>query len=68
MTTGIYKIWSYKRKTKRLRAKAGLPQLFDVDDLPDPIYDPNYVHVLTDEEQEDLHRRTFIFANSHELY
>lgn len=41
----------------KLRKKAGLPQLFDVDDLPDPIYDPNYVHVLTEAEQTDLHRR-----------
>lgn len=55
--TGVLKIWRYKLKTKRLRKKAGLPQLFDTDDLPDPEYDPNYVHVLTDEEQKDLHRR-----------
>jgi len=47
----------YKHKTIKLRAKAGLPQLFDTDDLPDPVYDPNYVHVLTEEEQTDLHRR-----------
>jgi hypothetical protein len=54
---GIYKIWRYKRKTRLLRTKARLPQLYDVDDLPDPAYDPNYVHVLTDEEQLDLHKR-----------
>ena len=36
-----------------------LPQLYDVDDLPDPAYDPNYVHVLTDKEQADLHKRTY---------
>lgn len=35
-----------------------LPQLYDVDDLPDPAYDPNYVHVLSDKEQADLHKRT----------
>lgn len=64
---GIYKIWGYKRKTKKLRAKAGLPQLFDIDDLPDPIYDPNYVHVLTDEEQEDLHRRKRVVVASDEF-
>jgi hypothetical protein len=57
--TGIYKIWYYKRRTKKLRAKAGLPQLYDADDLPDPIYDPNYVHVLTDDEQNDLHKRQY---------
>lgn len=43
-----------------MRAKAGLPQLLDVDDLPDPAYDPNYVHVLSDKEQKDLHKRQFI--------
>jgi hypothetical protein len=55
--SGIFKIWLYKRRTQHLREKAGLPQLFDEDDLPDPFYDPNYVHVLTDIEQKDLHRR-----------
>lgn len=52
-----YKIWEYKRRTTRLRAEAGLPQLYDVDDLPDPAYDPNYVHVLSEREQADLHYR-----------
>jgi hypothetical protein len=55
---GIYKIWRYKKKTIKRRKEAGLPQLFDTDDLPDPEYDPNFVHVLTDEEHHDLHRRT----------
>lgn len=47
----------YKRRTRKLRAKAKLPELYDVDDLPDPMYDVNYVHVLTEEEQADLHYR-----------
>lgn len=55
--TGVWKIWRYKKKTTQLRKKAGLPELFDEDDLPDPIFDPNYVHVLTEDEQIDLHRR-----------
>jgi hypothetical protein len=38
---------------------AGLPQLYDVDDLPNPAYDPNYVHVLTDKEELDLHKRMY---------
>lgn len=53
--SGILKIWHYKRLTRKLRAKAGLPELYDEDDLPDPMYDPNYVHVLTDKQQEMLH-------------
>ena len=52
-------IWYYKRLTRRLRKKAGLPELYDQDDLPDPIFDPNYVHVLTDKQQYELHHRTF---------
>ncbi|THV08448.1 hypothetical protein K435DRAFT_11158 [Dendrothele bispora CBS 962.96] len=67
-TYRITKIWYYKRKTRRLRAKAGLPQLYDVDDLPDPAYDPNYVHVLTDEEQMDLHRQQVKFQYSQTWY
>ena len=57
---GIWKIWWYKRKTIKLRANAGLPQLLDVNDLPDPVYDPSYVHVLTETEQKDLHRRRLL--------
>ncbi|KIK68038.1 hypothetical protein GYMLUDRAFT_36853 [Collybiopsis luxurians FD-317 M1] len=67
-TYRIGKIYSYKRRTRELRRKAGLPQLFDEDDLPDPIYDPNYVHVLTDEEQRDLHRQQTKFHHSQTWY
>ncbi|KAJ3896072.1 hypothetical protein GG344DRAFT_37438 [Lentinula edodes] len=67
-TYRISKIYSYKRRTRELRAKAGLPQLFDEDDLPDPVYDPNYVHVLTDEEQKDLHRQQVKFHHSQTWY
>lgn len=56
-SAGIIKIWHYKRKVVQLRAKAGLPELYDPDDLPDPVYDPNYVHVLTEQQQIDLHYR-----------
>lgn len=52
---GILRIWHYKRLTRKLRSKAGLPLLYDEDDLPDPMYDPNYVHVLSDKQQETLH-------------
>ncbi|KAI3612115.1 integral membrane protein [Moniliophthora roreri] len=67
-TYRIGKIYHYKRLTKKLRAKAGLPQLFDVDDLPDPAYDPNYVHVLTNEQQKDLHRQQVKFQHSQTWY
>ncbi|KAF9476510.1 hypothetical protein BDN70DRAFT_812160 [Pholiota conissans] len=67
-TYRIFKIWMYKQRTTKLREKAGLPQLFDVDDLPDPVYDPNYVHVLTEEEQEDLHRQQRKFQHSQTWY
>lgn len=64
----IIKIWQYKYKTKELRAKAGLPELLDHDDLPDPLYDPNFVRVLTDEEQADLHRQQVKFQNHQTWY
>jgi len=67
-TYRIYWIWHYKRRTRMLRAKAGLPELFDVDDLPDPAYDPNYVHVLTDKEQKDLHRQQVKFQRHQSWY
>ncbi|KAF9268077.1 hypothetical protein L218DRAFT_994842 [Marasmius fiardii PR-910] len=67
-TYRIYKIWYYKRRTKRLRSKAGLPQLYDPDDLPDPAYDPNYVHVLTEKEEKDLHRQQIKFQYSQTWY
>jgi hypothetical protein len=53
----MIKIWYYKRQTRKLRKKAGLPELYDKDDLPDPIFDPNYVRVLTDKQQYELHHR-----------
>lgn len=59
----MFKIWYYKRRTRKLRKKAGLPELYDNDDLPDPMFDPNYVHVLTDKQQYELHhRRSFYFC------
>ncbi|KAJ7638918.1 hypothetical protein FB45DRAFT_740283 [Roridomyces roridus] len=67
-TYRIYWIWHFKRRTRMLRAKAGLPELFDVDDLPDPVYDPNYVHVLTDEEQKKLHRQQVKFQRHQTWY
>ena len=53
----MIKIWYYKRRTRKLRKKAGLPELYDNDDLPDPAFDPNYVHVLTDKQEHELHHR-----------
>ena len=56
-TAGIGWIWHYQRVTIKRRAKVGLPTLYDNNDLPDPYYDRNYVRVLSDKEQEDLHYR-----------
>ncbi|KAI0320669.1 hypothetical protein OF83DRAFT_1238597 [Amylostereum chailletii] len=67
-TWRIYKIWWYKRRTKQLRRERGLPELYDSDDLPDPVYDPHYVHVLTDKEQADLHHQQKKFGKSQTWY
>ena len=40
-----------------MRRRAGLLELYDPDDLPDPVYDKNYVQVLNEKEQIDLHYR-----------
>ncbi|KAH9853535.1 hypothetical protein C2E23DRAFT_821747 [Lenzites betulinus] len=67
-TYRVCKIWHYKRKVAKLRAKAGLPELYDPDDLPDPVYDPNYIHVLTEKEQIDLHYQQHQFMASQTWY
>jgi hypothetical protein len=67
-TYRMIKIWYYKRLTRKLRKKAGLPELYDKDDLPDPIFDPNYVRVLTDEQQYELHHQQKQFMKSQTWY
>ncbi|KAI0068825.1 hypothetical protein BV25DRAFT_1874084 [Artomyces pyxidatus] len=67
-TYRMYKIWKYKKLTRKLRAKAGLPELYDIDDLPDPMFDPHYVHVLDDKDQADLHHQQKEFAKSQTWY
>jgi hypothetical protein len=62
---GVVIIWYYKRLSRKLRKKAGLPELYDNNDLPDPIFDPNYVHVLTDKQQYELHHRTSFLSPVH---
>ncbi|EMD40777.1 hypothetical protein CERSUDRAFT_80431 [Gelatoporia subvermispora B] len=67
-TYRIVKIWRYKRRIAMHRLKAGVPELYDPDDLPDPVYDANYVHVLTEEEQMDLHYQQHKFMESQTWY
>ncbi|KAI0677562.1 hypothetical protein C8Q78DRAFT_98113 [Trametes maxima] len=67
-TYRVCKIWHYKRKIAKLRQKAGLPELYDPDDLPDPVYDPNYVQVLTEDQQIDLHYQQHKFMASQTWY
>ena len=52
---GVIKIWNYKRLTHKLRKEKGLPPLENEDDLPDPFYNDDYDHVLTEEQQDELH-------------
>lgn len=67
-TWRVYWIWHYQQKTMKLRQKAGLPELYDKNDLPDEELDPNYVHVLTPKEQADLHYQQHKFALSMTWY
>lgn len=61
-------IWYYKHKTASLRRKKNIPQLADPDDLPDPMYGSRYVHVLSEEEQCDLHYHQQQFMASQTWY
>lgn len=67
-TYRIAKIWHYRQVTRRLRRNAKLPALIDGNDLPDPIYNPNYVHVLSERQQADLHYQQQKFMASQTWY
>jgi len=67
-TYRILRIWHFKRLSAQLRERVGLPELHDEDDLLDPRYDLNYVHVLTDEQQKELHHQQKEFAKSQTWY
>ncbi|GJE84182.1 hypothetical protein PsYK624_002580 [Phanerochaete sordida] len=67
-TWRITKIWHYQRVTIKRRAAAGIPDLYDNNDLPDPLYDENHIHVLTDKEQADLHYQQHKFMQSMTWY
>lgn len=56
---GIMRIWHYKRLDRKLRKEKGLPTLEDEDELPDPLLDPGFTHVLTEQQQKDLRLRTW---------
>ncbi|KAG8960598.1 hypothetical protein FRC03_006347 [Tulasnella sp. 419] len=67
-TYRILKIWRFKHLSHKLRKQRGLPPLVDEDDLPDPMVDPHYVHVLTDEQQLELHYQQQMFLESQTWY
>ncbi|KAG8742573.1 hypothetical protein FRC10_001238 [Ceratobasidium sp. 414] len=65
---GIAKIWHYRQVTRRLRRKGGVPALVDGNDLPDPVYNPNYVHVLSEKQQNELHYQQQQFMSNQTWY
>ncbi|KAF8318517.1 hypothetical protein DL93DRAFT_2076005 [Clavulina sp. PMI_390] len=62
------KIWHYKSLDRKLRKEKGLPPLEDEDDLPDPLFDPNFTHVLTEKQQKDLRLQQKRFSKSQTWY
>jgi len=54
LIAGIVVIWYFKRLDRQLRKKKGLPPLEDENELPDPLFDPNFTHVLTEKQQKEL--------------
>ncbi|KAI0347243.1 hypothetical protein BDW22DRAFT_1322640 [Trametopsis cervina] len=67
-TWRVSRIYHWQRVTLKRRRKADLPDLYDNNDLPDPAYDANYVHVLTEKEQADLHYQQHKFMQSMTWY
>ncbi|KAG9126475.1 hypothetical protein FRC07_003291 [Ceratobasidium sp. 392] len=67
-TYRVAKIWHYRQVTRKLRRKANIPALIDGNDLPDPIYNPNYVHVLSEKQQNDLHYQQQQFMSNQTWY
>ncbi|KAK8849411.1 hypothetical protein IAR55_004743 [Kwoniella newhampshirensis] len=61
-------IWTLKSRSARRRKQRGLPPIEDENDLPDPALIKDYVHVLTDEEQERLRYQQEKFAQSQTWY
>lgn len=57
---GIERIWHYKQLDRKLRKEKGLPALEDEEDLPDPLLNPNFTHVLTEKQQKELALREFL--------
>lgn len=58
-SVGIVRIWHYKRLDRKLRREKGLPALEDEEDLPDPLLNPNFTHVLTEQQQKELALRAY---------
>jgi len=67
-TYRMAKIWHYKRLTRQLRRKAGIQDLGDEDDLPDPAINPDFVRVLTEKQQDELHYQQQKFMASQTWY
>lgn len=62
LIAGIVRIWHYKSLDRKLRKKKGLPPLEDENELPDPLLDPNFTHVLTEKQQKELRIRSCVGA------
>jgi hypothetical protein len=62
LIVGIVRIWHFKRLDRKLRKKKSLPPLEDENELPDPLFNPNFTHVLTEQQQKELRMRSCIGA------
>ncbi|KAK4690078.1 hypothetical protein P7C73_g67, partial [Tremellales sp. Uapishka_1] len=67
-TYRIYIIWKLKRLSTKLRAERDLPPIEDPDDMPDPAFDKDFVQVLSDKQQEQLHYQQEKYARSQTWY
>ncbi|KZW03764.1 hypothetical protein EXIGLDRAFT_599427 [Exidia glandulosa HHB12029] len=67
-TYRIVRIWHYQRVIRKRREQRGLPPLCDENDLPDPVLEPNHVHVLEARQQEQLQKQQEKFQKSQTWY
>lgn len=67
-TYRMSRIWMLRSRVRKRRAKLGLPEIKDWNDLPDPATVPGYINVLSDKEQAELEHQQSAFQASQTWY
>lgn len=67
-TYRMSRIWMLRSRVRKRRAKLGLSEIKDWNDLPDPATVPGYVNVLSEKEQAELEHQQSAFQASQTWY